>query len=132
MDLWDDSWFALCARQVQLARDAGTLTVLPLALSLQAGTHVFAGEFAAAEALCEEGRAVSEAIANPDAPYARLVLTGWRGLREDTERLTAASDRDATARGEGRTIGIGRYATAVLYNGLGRYEEALVAAQQAG
>jgi DNA-binding CsgD family transcriptional regulator len=132
MDLWDDSWFALCARQVQLARDAGALTVLPLALSLQAGTHVFAGEFAAAEALCEEARGVSEAIANPDAPFARLVLTGWRGLRADTVRLTAASDRDATARGEGRTIGIGRYATAVLYNGLGRYEEALAAAQQAG
>jgi DNA-binding CsgD family transcriptional regulator/tetratricopeptide (TPR) repeat protein len=132
MDLWDDSWFALCARQVQLARDAGTLTVLPLALSLQAGTRVFAGEFAVAQALCDEARAVSEAIANPDAPYARLVLAGWRGLREDTVRLTAASDRDATARGEGRTIGIGRYATAVLYNGLGRYEEALAAAQQAG
>jgi DNA-binding CsgD family transcriptional regulator len=132
MDLWDDSWFVLCSRQVQLARDAGALTVLPLALSLQAGTHIFAGQFAVAQALCDEARAVSEAIANPDAPYARLVLTGWRGQREETLRLTAAGDRDATARGEGRTIGIGKYATAVLYNGLGRYEEALAAAQQAG
>jgi DNA-binding CsgD family transcriptional regulator len=132
MDLWDDSWFVLCARQVELARDAGALAVLPLALSLHAGTHVFAGQFAAAEALCEEAHAVSEAIANPDAPYARLVLTALRGQREETLRLIAAGDRDATARGEGRTIGIGNYATAVLYNGLGRYEEALAAAQQAG
>jgi DNA-binding CsgD family transcriptional regulator len=132
MDLWDDSWFVLSARPVQLARDAGALAVLPLALSLQAGTHIFAGQFVVAEALCEEAHAVSDAIANPDAPYARLVLTAWRGQREETVRLTAAGDRDATARGEGRTIGIGKYATAVLYNGLGRYEEALAAAQQAG
>jgi DNA-binding CsgD family transcriptional regulator len=132
MDLWDDSWFVVSARPVQLARDAGALAVLPLALSLQAGTHIFAGEFTAAEALCEEAHAVSDAIANPDAPYARLVLTAWRGQREETIRLAAAGDRDATARGEGRTIGIGKYATAVLYNGLGRYDEALAAAQQAG
>jgi DNA-binding CsgD family transcriptional regulator len=132
MDLWDDSWFVLFARQVQLARDAGALTVLPLALSLQAGIHVFGGEFAVAEALCDEARAVSEAIANPDAPYARLVLAGWRGQLAETVRLTAAGDRDATTRGEGRTIGIGKYATAVLYNGLARYEEALAAAQLAG
>jgi DNA-binding CsgD family transcriptional regulator len=132
MDLWDDGWFVLFAGQVQLARDAGALTVLPLALSLQAGIHIFSGEFSVAEALCEEARAVSEATANPDAPYARLVLAGWRGRGEETVRLTAAGDRDATARGEGRSIGIGKYATAVLYNGLGRYEEALAAAQRAG
>jgi hypothetical protein len=101
LDLWDDSWFVLSARPVQLARDAGALAVLPLALSLQAGTHIFSGHFATAEALCEEAHAVSDAIANPDAPYARLVLAAWRGQREETVRLTAAGDRDATARGEG-------------------------------
>jgi DNA-binding CsgD family transcriptional regulator len=35
-------------------------------------------------------------------------------------------------RGEGRAIGAGDYATAVLYNGLGRYADALAAARQAG
>ncbi|HEX4671935.1 MAG TPA: AAA family ATPase [Solirubrobacteraceae bacterium] len=132
MDLWDDeSWFVLSARQVQLARDGGALTVLPMALNLQAGIHLFAGQFAAAEALGEEAHAVSDAIANADVPYARLILAGWRGQRGETSRLTAAGDRDATARGEGRTIGVGRYATAVLYNGLGRYDDALAAALQA-
>ena len=38
---------------------------------------------------------------------------------------------DATARGEGRVIATADYATAVLYNGLGRYEDALPAAQRA-
>jgi DNA-binding CsgD family transcriptional regulator len=132
MDLWDDeSWFVLATRQIQLARDAGALTVLPLALNLRAGIHLFAGQFAAAETLSEEARAVSDAIANPDVPYARLILAGWRGQQAETARLTAAGDRDASARGEGRTIGVGKYATAVLYNGLARYEDALTAARQA-
>ncbi len=132
MDLWeDDSWFVLSARQIQLARDAGALTVLPLALNLRAGIHLFAGEFAAAETLSDEARAVSDAIANPHVPHARLFLAAWRGHQAETARLTAAGDRDATARGEGRTIGVGRYATAVLFNGLARYDDALDAARQA-
>ena len=132
MDLWDDeSWFVLSARQIQLARDAGALTVLPLALNLRAGIHLFAGEFAAAETLSEEARAVSDAIANPDVPHARLFLAAWRGQEAETSRLTAAGELDATARGEGRTIGVGMYATAVLYNGLARYDDALDAARQA-
>jgi DNA-binding CsgD family transcriptional regulator len=131
MDLWDDeSWFVLSVRQVQLARDAGALTVLPLALNLRAGIHLFAGEFAAAQTLSEEAHAVSEAIANPEVPHARLFLAAWRGQEAETSRLTAAGDRDATARGEGRTIGVGKYVTAVLYNGLARYEDALTAAQE--
>jgi DNA-binding CsgD family transcriptional regulator len=132
MDLWDDeSWFVLSARQIQLARDAGALTVLPLALNLRAGIHLFAGEFAAAETLSEEARAVSDAIANPDVPHARLFLAAWRGQEAETLRLTEAGESDATARGEGRTIGVGRYATAVLYNGLARYDDALDAAREA-
>ena len=132
MDLRDDeSWFVLSARQVQLARDAGALTVLPLALNLRAGIHLFAGQFAVAETLSEEARAVSDAIANPHVPHARLFLAAWRGQLAETSRLTAAGERDATARGEGRTIGVGKYATAVLYNGFGRYEDALTAARQA-
>jgi DNA-binding CsgD family transcriptional regulator len=132
MDLRDDeSWFVLSGRQVQLARDAGALTVLPLALNLRAGIHLVAGQFAMAETLSEEARAVSNAIANPDVPHARLFLAAWRGQLAETSGLTAAGERDATARGEGRTIGVGNYATAVLYNGLARYEDALTAARQA-
>jgi DNA-binding CsgD family transcriptional regulator len=132
MDLLDDeSWFVLSARQVSLARAGGALTVLPLALNLQAGIRIFAGQFAAAEVFGEEAHAVSDAIESPGVPFARLNLAGWRGQHEETSRLTAAGDRDATARGEGRTIAVGKYVTAVLYNGLGRYDDALAAARQA-
>ncbi|HYZ81904.1 MAG TPA: AAA family ATPase [Solirubrobacteraceae bacterium] len=132
MALWEDeSWFVLSARQSQLARDAGALTVLPLALNLQAGIHLLAGEFTAAEALGEEAHAVSDAIANPGVPYLRLNLAGHRGRQAETLQLTAAAERDALARGEGRAIVVGEYATAVLYNGLGRYDDALAAARRA-
>jgi DNA-binding CsgD family transcriptional regulator/tetratricopeptide (TPR) repeat protein len=130
--LWDDeSWRVLSDRYVQLARDAGALTVLPLALNYCAGCRVCAGDFASAEALGEEAREVSVAIGNPDVSISVLNLTGWRGREVEALRLFEASDRDAIGRGEGRRIGAGRYATAVLYNGLGRFERALAAAKEA-
>jgi DNA-binding CsgD family transcriptional regulator len=42
-----------------------------------------------------------------------------------------AAIRDATARGEGRALGLAGYATAVLHNGHGRYQAALAHAQRA-
>jgi DNA-binding CsgD family transcriptional regulator len=132
MNLWDDEGsFALCARFVQLAREAGALTVLPLALTFDAAIHVLAGEFAAAEALGAEAREVSAAIASPDVSISALFLTAWQGRLAQASALVESSDLDAVARGEGRRIGVGRYATAVLCNGLGRYEPALAAAAQA-
>jgi len=92
---------------------------------------VSAGEFAAAEALGEEAQAVSLAIANPDVSISSLFLAGWRGRHAEALELIQASDRDAVSRGEGRRIGAGHYATAVLFNGLGRYQLALDAARRA-
>ncbi|HEY2653527.1 MAG TPA: AAA family ATPase [Solirubrobacteraceae bacterium] len=130
--LWDyESWRVLSDRYVQLARHAGALTVLPLALNHGAACRVSAGEFASAEALAEEAQEVSIAISNPDVSISSLFVAGWRGRQVEALRLIEASDRDAAARGEGRRIGAGRYAIAVLYNGLGNYELALAAAQQA-
>ena len=130
--LWDEeSWRLLSDRYVQLARDAGALTVLPLALNYRAGCYVHAGDFPSAEAVGEEAREVSVAIGNPDVSISGLFLAGWRGREVEAVRLIDASDRDAASRGEGRRIGAGRYASAVLQNGLGRYEQALAAAEEA-
>ncbi|HEY2437310.1 MAG TPA: AAA family ATPase, partial [Solirubrobacteraceae bacterium] len=130
--LWDEkSWSVLSDRYVQLARDAGALTVLPLALNFCAVHRVYTGEFASAEALGDEAREVTVAISNPDVSVSRLYLAGWRGRQGEALRLIQASDRDAASRGEGRRIHAARYSAAVLYNGLGRYELALAAAQGA-
>jgi DNA-binding CsgD family transcriptional regulator len=129
-DLWEDeAWHELATRQLQLARDAGALNVLPLAATYRAGVHVHAGEFAAAAVLVEEGDAITEATGNAPLGYTSLVLAAWRGQEAQALELIEASREDAAERGEGRAITLAEYATAVLYNGLGRYREALAAAQ---
>jgi DNA-binding CsgD family transcriptional regulator len=131
-DLWEDErWHELATRQLRLARDAGALTVLPLAATYRAGVHVHAGEFAAAAALIEEADAISEATGNAALGYTSLVLAAWRGQEAQALELIEASREDASRRGEGRAITLAEYATAVLYNGVGRYQAALEAAQRA-
>jgi DNA-binding CsgD family transcriptional regulator len=131
-DLWDDeTWHRLTTRAVTLARDSGALTALPIALTYRASVHVHAGEFAAAAALIEEAEAISEATGNAPLAYTSLLLAAWRGNETEASQRIEADVRDARARGEGRAIGLAEYATAVLYNGLGRYGDALGAAQRA-
>jgi DNA-binding CsgD family transcriptional regulator len=129
-DLWEDeAWHELATRQLKLARDAGALNVLPLAATYRAGVHVHAGEFAAAAGLIEEADAITEATGNAPLGYTSLVLAAWRGQEAQALELIEASREDAAERGEGRAITLAEYSTAVLYNGLGRYRQALAAAQ---
>ena len=131
-DLWEDeTWHELATRQLRVARDAGALSVLPLAATYRAGAHVHAGEFAAAAALIEEADAITEATGNAPLGYTSLVLAAWRGREAEALELIDASREDAAGRGEGRAITLADYATAVLYNGLANYEVALAAARQA-
>jgi DNA-binding CsgD family transcriptional regulator len=131
-DLWDDeTWRELATRAVRLAREAGALTVLPVDLEYRAGVHVHAGEFAAASALIEEADAITAATGNAPLRYTSLFLAAWRGEEAQALKLIEGRARDATARGEGRAIGLVECITAVLYNGLGRYEAALAGARQA-
>jgi DNA-binding CsgD family transcriptional regulator len=132
LELWDDAaWHQLAAHAVGLAREAGALAVLPVALRYRAAVHVQAGEFGAADGLIEEADAITAATGNPSMRYPSLMLAAWQG--EDTRalELIAAGVRDATASGDGRALGLAGYATAVLYNGLGGYEAALAGARQA-
>ena len=75
--------------------------------------------------------AISRATGSAPLPYTSLALLAWRGHEAPALRAIESSLRDATARGEGRAIGLAHYATAVLYNGLGRYQDGLTAAQRA-
>src|SRR6266851_1735971 len=131
-DLWDDeTWHELATRAVRICRDAGALAVLPSALTCRAGMHVLAGEFAPPWALFEEAYAISEATGNAPLRYASLLLAAWRGREAAALKVIEAGIQEGTARGLGRAIGFAHYVTAVLYNGLGRYQEALAAAQRA-
>ena len=61
---------------------------------------------------------------------ASLMLAAWRGNESKALELFEAGRREATARGEGVGLAILEWATALLYNGHGRYAEALAAAQR--
>jgi len=132
-NLWDDeTWAVLAIRQVQLARDAGALTVLPIALNSRIYMHLNAGELTAAAELIEEVEAVTDATGSRLAPYGVLLLAGWRGREAAASELIEASMKEVVARGEGLGLTVIQWASAVLYNGLGRWEDALAAAQRAG
>jgi DNA-binding CsgD family transcriptional regulator len=131
-DVWDhESWDALSARQVELARDSGALAALPVALNTRAGMHVLAGEFTEAAALAAEAESVTEATGSGITPYGGLGLVVFQGREAESFALIEATTNDVRRRGEGGGLTFVRWATAVLCNGLGRYEQALAAAQQA-
>ena len=130
--VWDyASGDVLSGRQVTLARDAGALIALPIAFYMRAGVHLFAGEFAEAAAMVAQAESVTEATGSSIAPYGALALAVFRGREAQAAQLIHTATEDVGRRGEGEGLSVIQWAAAVLYNSLGRYEEALAAAQQA-
>jgi DNA-binding CsgD family transcriptional regulator len=130
--LWDyDCWDLLSARLVKLGREIGALSALPIGLSTRAGVHLFAGELSQAAALVEEVAAVTEVTGTSIGPYGALALGAFRGRESDTSELIEVATKEVVGRGEGEGLTFIQWATAVLYNGLGRYEGALAASQLA-
>ncbi|MCW2911166.1 MAG: ATP-dependent transcriptional regulator, MalT-like, LuxR family [Actinomycetia bacterium] len=130
--VWDyASWDVLSGRQVTLARDAGALIALPIAFNTRAGLHLFAGEFAEAASMVAQAESVTEATGSSIAPYGALALAVFRGREAQAAHLIQAATDDVARRGEGGGLSSVQWAAAVLSNSLGRYEEALAAAQRA-
>jgi DNA-binding CsgD family transcriptional regulator len=130
--VWDyDSWDVLSGRQVRLARDAGALIALPLVSSTRAGVHLFAGEFTEAASMVAQAESVIEATGSSIAPYGALTLAAFRGQEAQATQLIRTATDDAGRRGEGQALSFTDWAAAVLCNSLGRYEQALAAAQRA-
>ncbi|HEY4427589.1 MAG TPA: AAA family ATPase [Solirubrobacteraceae bacterium] len=131
--LWDyESWDVLSARFVQLARDAGALTVLPLALTTRAGAHLLAGEPAVTASLAQEAAAVNEAAGSSLTPYPALALVAFQGREAEAAEMIEVATKEVVRRGEGRGLTFTHWATAVLHNGLGHYEDAAASAALAG
>jgi DNA-binding CsgD family transcriptional regulator len=129
VELWDaDAWFELGIRQVRVARAAGALTVLPLALHTIAAWHVLAGDLAVADTLLAEADSIMAATGDAPMTHARLRLAALRG--GDAMALITASIRDGTERGEGVLVRHAEDAAATLFAGLGRYDDALAWARR--
>jgi DNA-binding CsgD family transcriptional regulator len=130
--LWDaDAWRAIVARQVRLARAAGSLEQLPVDLVALAMDDAWRGDFEAAASLIAETDAIAEVTGSRIAPYAALFLGALRGNQAEVTPLIEAAITAAEAGGQGAAVTFAHWVTAILHNGLGRYAGALAAAGQA-
>ncbi len=124
----DDGLFVLARRWVQIARDAGALSALPLALVFLARSELLNGRFDAAERCVAEEREIVRLTGNPGvvgrASYGELFVKALRG--REAEARTAAADtvRDSLERGQGAGLMFAQFALAMLELGLGRFRAA--------
>ena len=130
--VWDyDTCLAVSRRGVERAREAGALAVLPVSVNVLAQAVVLGGEFPTAGALIAEANSVTEATGTRTAPYGALVLAGFQGRAAVASELIDTTIDECTAGGQGTAVQYAYWARSVLLNGLGRYDEALSAAQGA-
>ncbi|GAA1236571.1 helix-turn-helix transcriptional regulator [Pseudonocardia alaniniphila] len=127
----DEIYEVLTRRFLELARDAGALALLPLALTSRIAWYVFTGKLDAAASLLEEQKAVMGTTIVPVASYGTMLLPAWRGLETGTFTLIEAESEENARRGEGTGVICCGWIKALLCNGLCMYDEALTAAQAA-
>jgi DNA-binding CsgD family transcriptional regulator len=122
-DLWeDDTAHVLAIRIAGLTRRRGARLWLPQAVSSVAYRSVCEGEFGVAARLIEEAQAVAASTGGTAPASPRVLLAAWRGHEDEV----------VAPRNEGAIhLMVTEYAHAVLNNGLGRYDAALLAAQRA-
>ncbi|AWW41691.1 helix-turn-helix transcriptional regulator [Streptomyces cadmiisoli] len=127
---WDlHAWDMLATRAVRLARDIGALGALPPALIYLSGVHIHTGNFAEGARMIEEADAIAAATGHAPHQYATLVLAGWRGDADAAAGIIEGAKASAALRGEVSLLGVTGCIQGVLFNGLGRYDQALAAAR---
>jgi DNA-binding CsgD family transcriptional regulator len=129
--LWDwHSWERLSAKHVALARASGALAPLSIALNGRGVFAAWCGDFEAATALVAEYNAVNEATGIGWYSAGGLLQLAYAGRPEALD-LMAASAADSAERGVGQGAQYATWTRAILCNGLGRYADALAAAELA-
>jgi DNA-binding CsgD family transcriptional regulator len=129
--VWDnDGAYAISARQVQLARDAGALGQLPLFLSALGIARAWAGDFEGAASNMAEADSVAASTGSVSMPWTALRLRALQG-REAEAAAAIASAIEQAAAGAHVLATYAHWAAAVLYNGLSRYDEAATSARLA-
>jgi DNA-binding CsgD family transcriptional regulator len=130
--VWDiEGLHALCVRQVQLVRDAGALSELPIHLSALGMAYTWKGDFQAASSLVMEAESVAAATGSRFAPFTALRLLALQGREAEAAPVLAGAIEMAGAAGQEIAATQAYWGTAVLCNGLARYKEAMAAAQKA-
>jgi DNA-binding CsgD family transcriptional regulator len=129
--IWDEnSWQTVSARWLKEGRDAGALARLPIDLTDWAFFGTWCGDFGAADVAIAELEAITKATGSHIAPYAQLLLAAFRG-QADVLPLIESTIRDAGTSGQELGVQWAEWVSAILFNGLGRYDRALASAQRA-
>ena len=131
LPLWDAEGWRLIVPPLQFARDVGALDQLPILLNIRAVAAALKGDLAAAASLIAEADAAREATGARLVAYAAMVLAAFRGSQAEAVPLIEATLEQAAAAGQGAAVTWAHWVAAILYNGLGRYQEALASARQA-
>jgi len=131
-DLWDEeSHMALSVRELECAREAGALTVLPRILDTRSVSEAVAGELDRASATIDQMRSTIDATGIASHGDGFLLVAALRGRESEASHVIEHAAGHAAERGEGLELGTVDYARSVLYNGLGRYDAALAAVREA-
>jgi DNA-binding CsgD family transcriptional regulator len=81
--------------------------------------------------LAAESDAVIEATGSHLTLRTSIVLANWRGRDAEAVALIEARRQDVLRRGEGLWLAANEWGSAIRYNGLGRYQDALAVAERA-
>jgi DNA-binding CsgD family transcriptional regulator len=131
-DSWDEvTWEELAIRGASRARLAGALDVLPMIVIQQSGTCIHTGRYSEALSLAEEAHGILEAIGSGALMFPVPMLNAYRGRESETLAMIEAAREDALGGGRGLALSMVETAGAILFNGLGRYEDALTFAERA-
>ena len=130
-ELWDfESWEATVGSRTQLARETGALGALAISLSGLGLVLSWSGDLDGADRVRAESQLISEATGTQIAQSGGMLLAAVRGRVESIAMLESAGAR-AAADGNGAALQFKHWTSAMLFNGLCRYEEAADAAQRA-
>ena len=131
LHLWDDEgWERLSDLHVRLVRETGALGDLVTALGHRGQMHVFAGELSSAASHQHALQEATELTGGRVAPYHAMGLVAMRGRELEATQFFEAARSELIERGEGAGLSFIDWAESVLYNGLGRYADALAAARR--
>jgi DNA-binding NarL/FixJ family response regulator len=129
---WDpEGTRAIAESQSRLFREIGALAQLPVALAALGNVACWSGDLAGAASLAAEAESVATATGSRFPPTIALRLLALRGQERASEALIAATLDEAGGGGQGMAATNAHWASAVLYNGLCRYEQATTAAERA-
>ncbi len=114
----------LCERYVRLARQQGAIAMLPPTLSQLTGLHLRQGELDTATDLVREAAAVLNLSGGELPVHLPMLFAAYRGQGVEGRELIDRAKRSGPPPA-GLSLAVVQFAAGLLYNGLGRYDDAL-------